>query len=325
MDMPSLDLDLDLIRCFVAVAECGGFTAAGKRLHLTQSAVSLKIQRLEALLNRRIFTRTSRSLELTTEGELLWSYAGRLLALSEEMLERVTAPVVTGALNLGVAEYFVPHLLPNLLSRYAKAHPDVLLNVEVGLSRHLFHELEEGRLDLIIASSGNEQSGNGKDQSLHRRTLLHEPFVWVKSESLELPKDGEPLPLALLPLPCRYRLLSIDALERVGRPWRLVYSSASLASILASVRAGLAITAVSRSTVLPGMVILTEEEGFPALPDIEVAIISKQPLDKPLTRCLSEFFFEAVEECKEQRQTGASFMVANLAKGELRKGHSQVK
>lgn len=68
------DLDLDSLRCFVAVAECGGFTAAGKRLHLSQSAVSLKIQRLESTLDRRLFSRTSRSLELTAEGEVLLSY-----------------------------------------------------------------------------------------------------------------------------------------------------------------------------------------------------------------------------------------------------------
>lgn len=301
MDMASLDLDLDLVRCFVAVAECGGFTAAGKRLGLTQSAVSLKIQRLEVLLSRRIFTRTSRSLELTAEGELLWSYAGRLLALSEEMMERITVPSVAGVLNLGVVEYFVPHLLPHLLSRYAKVHPDVRLNVEVGLSRYLFRELEEGRLDLIIANSAAQPAhGKGADQSQHRRLLLREPVVWVKGASLQLPKNGEPLPLALLPLPCRYRLFAIDSLERMGRPWRLVYSSASLASIQAAVRAGLAITVVSRSSVLSGMEILTEEDGFPTLPESEVAIISKQSLDQPLTRCLSEFFIEAVEECKEQ-------------------------
>ena len=53
------DLDLDLMRCFVSVVECGGFTLASKRLHLTQSAVTLKIQRLEDLLQRRLFLRTS--------------------------------------------------------------------------------------------------------------------------------------------------------------------------------------------------------------------------------------------------------------------------
>ncbi len=70
MDMPMPDLDLDLVRCFVAVAESGGFTSASRRLHLSQSAVSLKIRRRGALLDRPLFPRTSPSLELTAEGEL---------------------------------------------------------------------------------------------------------------------------------------------------------------------------------------------------------------------------------------------------------------
>lgn len=65
------DLDLDLLRCLVTVAERGGFTAAGVPLGLTQSAVSLKIKRLEGLVQRRVLERTSRSIALTRDGETL--------------------------------------------------------------------------------------------------------------------------------------------------------------------------------------------------------------------------------------------------------------
>jgi DNA-binding transcriptional LysR family regulator len=93
---------MDLVRCFVAVAENGGFTEAGKRLNLSQSAVSLKIQRLETLLDRRVFSPTSRSLVLTPEGEILLNYAGRLLALNKEILERIGEPAIEGILRAGV-------------------------------------------------------------------------------------------------------------------------------------------------------------------------------------------------------------------------------
>ena len=74
------DLDIDLLRCFVAVADAKGFTAAGKVLGRTQSAVTIKIQRLEELVDRQLLKRTSRSLSLTGEGELLLGYARRILA-----------------------------------------------------------------------------------------------------------------------------------------------------------------------------------------------------------------------------------------------------
>ena len=65
------DLDIDLLRCFATVAELGGFTAAGSSLGLTQSAISLKVKRLEDVVGRRVFERTSRKLSLTQEGEVL--------------------------------------------------------------------------------------------------------------------------------------------------------------------------------------------------------------------------------------------------------------
>ncbi|RYD25708.1 MAG: LysR family transcriptional regulator, partial [Verrucomicrobiaceae bacterium] len=99
-------LDLDLVRCFLHVAESGGFTQASRRLHLSQSAVSLKIQRLETLLDRKVFERTSRTLALTMEGELLLGYARRLIALSEEAVQTVSRRTIGGHLNLGIAQQF---------------------------------------------------------------------------------------------------------------------------------------------------------------------------------------------------------------------------
>src|SRR3712207_7286053 len=93
------DLDLDLLRCFVTVAERGGFTAAGTALGLTQSAVSLKVKRLEELVRRRVFERTSRSIALTRDGETLLAYARRILALNDEAVRRLVAPPVAGRLR----------------------------------------------------------------------------------------------------------------------------------------------------------------------------------------------------------------------------------
>ncbi len=71
---PPPDIDLDLIRCFLTVVESGGFTQASKRLHLTQSGITLKIKRLEEQLKRRLFRRTIKPLELSGEGEIVLGY-----------------------------------------------------------------------------------------------------------------------------------------------------------------------------------------------------------------------------------------------------------
>src|SRR5882762_7284432 len=122
---PSRDIDLDLTRCFLTVVESGGFTQASKRLHVTQSGITLKIKRLEEQLNCRLFRRTVKPLELSPEGETVLGYAHRLLDLNQEMVERVTKPKKEGVLRLGVVDHFGPQLLPIWLAEFRESFPVV--------------------------------------------------------------------------------------------------------------------------------------------------------------------------------------------------------
>ena len=98
------DIDLDLARTFLTVVESGGFTPASRRLHLTQSGITLKIKRLEEQLSCRLFQRTTKPLELSQEGEIVLGYARRLLDLNQEMVQRVETPKKEKPLRLGVVE-----------------------------------------------------------------------------------------------------------------------------------------------------------------------------------------------------------------------------
>jgi DNA-binding transcriptional LysR family regulator len=102
--MAAPDLDIDLLRSFVAVAEAGSFTAAADVIGRTQSAVSQKILRLEEALGCRVFERSSRSLSLTREGERLMAPARRMLELNDETIRRFVEPPVAGKLRLGIAD-----------------------------------------------------------------------------------------------------------------------------------------------------------------------------------------------------------------------------
>src|SRR6478672_5841845 len=96
-------LDFELLRAFVAVAECGGFHRAAERLNLTQSTVSQQIQRLELETKRPLFRRTTRSVALTDDGEMLLGDARRLLQLEEAARQRLggAAAVWHGASRRG--------------------------------------------------------------------------------------------------------------------------------------------------------------------------------------------------------------------------------
>jgi DNA-binding transcriptional LysR family regulator len=250
------DLDLDLLRCFVAVAERGGFTSAGNALGLTQSAVSLKVKRLEEVLGRRVLDRTSRGVAPTRDGEALLGYARRMLALNDEAVRRLVAPAVAGRLRLGVADHFVPRSLAPLLARFARTYPEVRLEVEVGRSHELRAAQEAGDLDLVL--------GKRRDGETAGRPIFTEAVVWASAPEFVAPED-RPLPLAMLPPGCMFRDRALAALARANIAHEVVYVSASLLGVAAAAQAGLGVTVLGRGGFLPGLVEL------PALPGLGTA------------------------------------------------------
>ncbi|MFZ4408904.1 MAG: LysR family transcriptional regulator [Paracraurococcus sp.] len=274
------DLDLDLLRGFVAVAERGGFTAAGQALGLTQSAVSLKVKRLEDLVQRRVFDRTSRAIALTRDGETLLAYARRILALNDEAVRRLVAPPVAGRFRLGVADHFVPRNLAPLLARFARTWPEVRLEVEVGRSHELRAAQEKGALDLVL--------GKRRDGETAGRPIWTESVVWVAAADWATPEE-RPLPLAMLPPGCMFRDRALAALARAGLAFEVVYTSASLLGVAAAAQAGFALTVLGRGGLPPGLV---EVPGLPPLGTVEMClfgdIAGQNPLAEPLMRFLRE-------------------------------------
>jgi DNA-binding transcriptional LysR family regulator len=274
------DLDLDLLRCFVTVAERGGFTAAGQALGLTQSAVSLKIKRLEEVVRRRVFERTSRAIALTRDGETLLAYARRILALNDEAVRRMVAPPVAGRLRLGVADHFVPRNLAPLLARFARTYPELRLEVEVGRSHELRAAQEAGALDLVL--------GKRRDGETAGRQIWTEAIVWVAAPDWVAP-EGRPLPLAMLPPGCMFRDRALAALARAGLGFEVVYASASLLGVAAAAQAGFALTVLGRSGLPPGLV---EVAGLPPLGTAEMCVFGdtagRSQLVEPLVGFIRE-------------------------------------
>lgn len=261
--MHAANLEIDLLRSFAAVADTGSFTAAAAVVARTQSAVSIQIKRLEQLVDKQVFERTSRSLALTPAGETLLGYARRILELNDETVRRVAAPPVAGVIHLGITEYFVPAELPRLLARFAQAYPGVRLEVRMGLSRELREELRQGELDAVIVRlAARERS----------RAIWSEPQVWAAGADFKLEK-GAPLPLALLPAPCGLREHALDAMQRLRRPYQVVYTGSSMASVQAAVAAGLGVSIMPRSSVLPGMRVLAQGRQFPDPGRLEVGVL----------------------------------------------------
>lgn len=279
------DLEIDLLRAFLAVAEAGSFTAAAGTVGRTQSAVSQKILRLEELVGRRVFERSSRALSLTSDGERLMGLARRMLALNDEAVRQFVDPPVTGRLRLGVADDFIPHQLPRLLARFARGYPGIQLELATGMSCDLLAALERGELDLAIAK---------RDGTMGRgRVVWREPLVWIAAEAFTL-DPARPIPLVLLPPPCTYRGLMLKALGDAGRASAVACTASSLMGVQAAVSGGLGVTVLGRSFVQDGLKMLDPGERWPPLPMTEIVLIGEDGAQAHLAKPLVSFLTESL-------------------------------
>jgi DNA-binding transcriptional LysR family regulator len=264
-------LDFELLRAFVAVADYGGFHKAAERLNSTQSTVSQQIKRLELEVKRPLFRRTTRSVALTDDGEMLLNDARRLLQLEEAARYRLAAPRLSGLVRLGVVEEIAGGSLPSSLSRFATLHPGVKLEVQTGVSADLIAQLDAGRLDVVFAK---RPLGTTKG-----RLVWREPLVWAVADNFDF-TPGTALPLALYREHSVSREAALAALQAGDLTWDIVYTSPSLTGVRAAALAGLAITPLPASAVIAGLRILGAEQGLPRLPDLEFAIYERARPDK---------------------------------------------
>jgi DNA-binding transcriptional LysR family regulator len=280
-----LDLEPDLLRSFLAVAETESFTQAAGRLNRVQSAVSSQIMKLEDIVGQKLFARgRGRGVALTPAGDSLIGYARRILALNAEALAELGPKALSGPLSLGTTDTYAQCYLPPVLTLFAQANPKVQLEVRSAASRALLAALDSGALDLALVTRQPD-----RDDGL---LLRREALVWVAARGHE-PQKKDPLPLAFMPQGCAFRATGLPALDRSGRAWRMAFSSEGPAGVRAAVTAGLAVTVLPRSTLGPALEDLTGSAGFPALPSIDIMIHWRAGAAPPaLTRLVDDIFAE---------------------------------
>ncbi|MET8943619.1 LysR substrate-binding domain-containing protein [Streptomyces sp. NPDC004542] len=252
------------LRTFLAVAQTLSFTRAARRLGLRQSTVSQHVRRLEDSVGRQLFLRDTHSVELTEDGEAMLGFARRILAVHEQAASFFTGTRVRGRLRFGASEDFVLTRLPEILEGFRYDHPEVDLELTVELSGTLHEQLAAGKLDLVLAKR--------RPQDPHGEPVWHDDLIWIGAERLRLDPD-RPVPLIVYPPPGITRALALEALERQGRPWRIVCTSGSLNGLVAAARAGLGVMAHSRGLVPPGLFRVPERAGLPELGKVDFVVV----------------------------------------------------
>ncbi|MGF6696627.1 DNA-binding transcriptional LysR family regulator [Paraburkholderia sp. MM5496-R1] len=259
----SRNLDLDLVRTFVAVADSGSMTVAANLLHMTQGAVSQQVKRLEDVLDCLLFVRKTRRLELSHQGEQFLVKARKLLRLNDEIWADMTGQPLRGALRVGVPYDLVTRLAP-AMKAFAEAHPHVEISLVCAASPELSEAVNSGRVDVsLVEYVASEAEGE---------VVCIEPLVWVKGRGSDA-WQKRPLPLSMVDERCAFRPVVLGALADEGIAWRTVFESGNIEATAATVRAGLAITAWLASTVPADLETLTfRVSGLPALPAFAICL-----------------------------------------------------
>ncbi|MCH8550857.1 MAG: LysR family transcriptional regulator [Natronospirillum sp.] len=253
-------LDIQLLQSFIAVVEYGGFASAAEQLALTPAAVSGHIKRLERSVDVPLLARTTRSVRLTSEGEMLLSYARSIVDLEREAHQRLKGDTIAGRVRIGATEDFASAWLPGALKAFHRRHPRASVELRVGLTSHLLARMEAGELDMVFGKQCDTVPNQGS-------LLWREPMVWAfcaNSEGI----GQQVVPLAVFPDTCVYRQAATNALNHAGREWRIACESFSMTACLAAAQAGLAVAPVAASQMSPGLRALSEAEGFPELPTV---------------------------------------------------------
>jgi DNA-binding transcriptional LysR family regulator len=269
--------DLDLLRAMVMVADCASFTTAAARLHSTQSTISQKIRRLEEMAGHPLLVRGNRDVHPTDAGELVLGHARQLLALNDQLLEALAGTTVAVTVRLGVPEDFVSAATTQLLGAFNREHPQVKLEVTSGLSRDLAHGYDHGELDLILVKQ--------RRNSRAAVACWPETMVWIDSA-----RNGciglDPVPLVTFPPRGLYRDDIIDAIEALGRRWRISFTSSSLSGIQGAVADGMGISLLPARALSREHAVLGAEQGLPPIDSFEIALLHRATAD-PLVKALA--------------------------------------
>ncbi|CAN1501350.1 LysR Transcriptional regulator [Rhabdaerophilaceae bacterium] len=294
-------LDNDHLRTLVAIAETGSFTRAADIVHKTQSAVSMQIRKLEERLGREIFSKEGRSARLTPDGERLLDYAYRILRLSDEAVSAFRGEQLKGSVKLGVPDDYADRYLPEILARFTASNPGIEVAVICEPTPALVVNMSACEIDLaIITHSKRRDVGE---------VIREEKLLWVSSQR-HCVHEVRPLPLALGRDTCDWRRAALSRLDTKSVPYRVLYTSWNSSAVGAAVLAGLAVGILPESAIRPGMRVLSEQDGFPPMPTVKIALLRNPARHDHVIDALADHIVQSLDNLSLERAGGARLQAA---------------
>jgi DNA-binding transcriptional LysR family regulator len=263
-------LDLDAVLAFVRVAELDSFTRAAEAMRTTQSAVSLKLKRLEARVGCRLIERTPRHVQLSAKGVVFLDHARQLLEAHERALAAFAG--ARQRISIGISDHVAGPELSTLIARMNAQDPQLIIGVRIGSSDDLLRSFDRRELDAVLA---RQHVGRNDGE-----VLAEERFGWFASPGWQHRAD-EPLPLATMPEPCGVRERAVQLLDAAAVPWTEIFVGGGVAAVVAAVMAGLGVAALAPRMLPLGADEVGSKLGLPDLGRLPVLLHARVVSGKP--------------------------------------------
>lgn len=266
--MPEM-LNLDAVRAFVSIIDLDSFTRAAESLGTTQSAVSLKLKRLEEAIGCKLVSRTPRTLRLTPHGAAFLERARELLEAHDRVIAVVSQQ--RRRLAIGISDHVAGPELPALISRMNAQDPALLIEIKIGTSGELLQSFDRRELDTVIVRF---HAGRNDGE-----TIAEEKFGWYAADGWQ-PRPGEPLPLVTMPEPCGVRTMACRLLDEAGIAWNEVFVGGGVTAVSAAVMARLGVAALARRMLPAGVGDVGPHLNLPDLPYLPVVLHTREADDR---------------------------------------------
>ena len=266
------DIDIGLLRAFLAVVESASMTAAARQINLTQGAVSQQIKRLEDILGSDLFFREGKKLVLTPVGERLVVRAQRLVSLNDETWQLFSAPTYSGEIRLGVPQDIMRPFMPTVLRRFNREYPQVDINIVCEPTPDLIKAVKSKQLDIVLTTD---------DHALQQgQVLMQDRLVWVGAVNGDAYRQ-RPLKVALGSSSSAFRDSAFATLNKVGQDWISTCHEGGLEALRATVEADMAVSTLMARSVPEGIAIIDRQDELPELPNyyINMRLAEQTPPD----------------------------------------------
>src|SRR5690606_19056977 len=235
---------------------------------------------------RPLFEKEGRSNRLTEHGERLLSYARRMIRLNRETIAAFDETSLEGTVRIGTPDDYADRFLPEIMARFSRSNPRVEMTIVCEPTHSLVEQVRRGNLDLALVTHDDSR---GPSEVVRR-----EPLLWVSSADHAVHEENV-LPTAFGRQNCDWRRAACDALDGMGRDYRIMFTSVSSTVIAASVLAGLAVSVAPECALRPGMRVLGEADGFASLPDCRIGIMRGRTSSPEVTEALSRHIAESLD------------------------------